>query len=139
MEITIANKQATAKVTSLLDSSVILEFDDDHGSTIQSCTVKVDRTQLLRALSEKLIKVRAGDTEDFNFELAEKVFNNSGKQKQPELKKNVKIATDNQKLNKEQRYSCQISRSKLNTSGVQTALHCHAVLGRRSRQGSVFG
>jgi superfamily I DNA and/or RNA helicase len=102
VEITIANKQATAKVTSLLDSSVILEFDDDHGSTIQSCTVKVDRTQLLRALSEKLIKVRAGDTEDFNFELAEKVFNNSGKQKQPELKKNVKLATDNQKLNKEQ-------------------------------------
>jgi hypothetical protein len=102
VEITIANKQATAKVTSLLDSAVILEFDDDHGSKIESCTVKVDRTQLLRALSEKLIKVRAGDLEGFNFELAEKVFNNSGKQKQPELKKNVKLETDNQKLNKEQ-------------------------------------
>ena len=102
VEITIANKQATAKVSSLLDSSVILEFDDDHGSKIESCTVKVDRTQLLRALSEKLIKVRAGELEGFNFELAEKVFHNSGEQKQPELKKNVKLETENQKLNKEQ-------------------------------------
>lgn len=103
VQITIANNESTAKVASLLDSAVILEFDNDYGSKIDSCTVKVDKTQLLRSLNEKLIKVRAGDVEGFNFELAEKVFFNDGEQKQPELEKNVILGSGNQVLNKEQK------------------------------------
>ena len=103
VQITIANNESTAKVASLLDSAVILEFDNDYGSKIDSCTVKVDKTQLLRSLNEKLIKVRAGDVEGFNFELAEKVFFNDGEQKQPELEKNVILGSGNQALNKEQK------------------------------------
>jgi superfamily I DNA and/or RNA helicase len=103
VQITIANNESTAKVASLLDGAVILEFDNDYGSKIDSCTVKVDKTQLLRSLNEKLIKVRAGDVEGFNFELAEKVFFNDGEQKQPELEKNVILGSGNQVLNKEQK------------------------------------
>ena len=32
---------------------MILEFDNDYGAKIDSCTVKVDKTQLLRSLNEK--------------------------------------------------------------------------------------
>ena len=103
VQITIANNESTAKVASLLDSAVILEFDTDYGNKIDSCTVKVDKTQLLRSLSEKLVKVRAGDVEGFNFELAEKVFYNDGEQKQPELEKNVILGSGNQVLNTEQK------------------------------------
>ena len=99
VQITIANNESTAKVASLLDSAVILEFDTDYGNKIDSCTVKVDKTQLLRSLNEKLVKVRAGDVEGFNFELAEKVFYNDGEQKQPELEKNVILGSGNQILN----------------------------------------
>ena len=63
--------------------------DTDYGNKIDSCTVKVDKTQLLRSLNEKLVKVRAGEVEGFNFELAEKVFYTDGEQKQPELEKKV--------------------------------------------------
>ena len=103
VQITIANNESTAKVASLLDGAVILEFDNDYGAKIDSCTVKVDKTQLLRSLNEKLIKVRAGDVEGFNFELAEKVFFNDGEQKQPELEKNVILGSGTQVLNKEQK------------------------------------
>ena len=50
--------------------------------------------------------MRAGDVEGFNFELAEKVFYNDGKQKQPELEKNVILGSGNQVLNTEQKKSC---------------------------------
>jgi len=103
VQITIANNESTAKVASLLDAAVILEFDTYYGNKIESCTVKVDKTQLLRSLHEKLIKVRAGDVEGFNFELAEKVFYNDGKQKQPELEKNVILDSGNLDLNTEQK------------------------------------
>ena len=103
VQITIANNESTAKVASLLDTAVILEFDTGYGNKIESCTVKVDRTQLLRSLSEKLAKVKAGDVEGFNFELADKVFFNNGKQKQPELEKNVILGSGKQILNTEQK------------------------------------
>ncbi len=103
VQINIANNNSTAKVASLLDSAVILEFDADYGNKIENCTVKVDKTQLLRSLNEKLVNVRAGDIGSFNFELAEKVFSNDGKQKQPELEKNVILGSGKSILNKEQK------------------------------------
>ena len=89
VEITIANQEVEAKVASVLDAAVVLEFESNLGKKIDSCSVKIDRTSLLRALYEKLGNVRDGDFAGFNHELVEKVLRNSADQLEPELEKNV--------------------------------------------------
>ena len=100
VEIFIANSTAKAKVSNLLDHSVVLEFDDNYGEIINSCTVKIDKTQLIRSLHEKLQNVDQGKHSDFNDELAEKVLTNSAEEIEPELEKNI---IDIKELNAEQK------------------------------------
>ena len=89
VEITIGTSQDEAKVAGIDDKTVFLEFEKDQGKVIESCTVKIDRTQLLRALHEKLTNVSNGEIESFNHDLVKSVFNNDSDSKEPELKKNV--------------------------------------------------
>ena len=63
VEITIGTSQDEAKVVGIDDKAVFLEFEKDQGKVIESCTVKIDRTQLLRALHEKLTDVSNGEIE----------------------------------------------------------------------------
>ena len=100
VEIFIKNSKSKAKVSNLLDKSVVLEFTENQGKSIERCTVLIDKTQLILSLHDKLKNISQGEIPDFNKELAEKVINNTAEDLEPELEKNI---IDIDELNKEQK------------------------------------
>lgn len=100
VEIFIKNSLAKAKVSNLLDKSVVLEFTENHGNTIERCTVKIDKTQLILSLHDKLKNISQGEISNFNKELAENVIKNTSEDLEPELERNI---IDIDELNKEQK------------------------------------
>jgi hypothetical protein len=56
---------------------LVVSFDEDLGTSIDICVLRIDNTAMIDALADRLEKVRSGEVE-LNLTLADNVLDNSG-------------------------------------------------------------
>ncbi|MEW8441737.1 MAG: AAA domain-containing protein [Candidatus Thiodiazotropha taylori] len=99
--ITADSKRVDGEITTIYGGNIYISLEEDFGKTISSCILEIDETALLEALKERLDELQEGEIEDFNTELANHAFSNSGST--TKLREDI-LLNHSSKLNTSQNY-----------------------------------
>ena len=77
---TIAGREVDGHIHAVIERYIVISLQEDCGSHIESCLLKVDNTAMLEALRGKISKIASGESPEFNASLAEKVIYNVGEE-----------------------------------------------------------
>ena len=83
VEIIIGGRVVAGHLTALLQGRIIVTLQEDFGSVIQICILRIDATALLQALHDRLQKIERGEVPSFRTDFAENALRNSGKPGSP--------------------------------------------------------
>lgn len=75
--------QSEGRIVAFLGSQIVISLQDDFGSRIAACIVRIDNTAMLEALRNRLEKIAKGESPTFNAKLAESVIFNIGDELAP--------------------------------------------------------
>ncbi len=73
--IAIGNRTCDGQSASVSSQWLVVSFDEDLGSTIGACVLRIDNTAMIDALADRLDKLRSGEAK-VNLSLADDVLDN---------------------------------------------------------------
>lgn len=74
VDLLIGGQKVDGRITGVLQGRIIVTLTDDFGHRIASCTLRIDTTALLQALSDRLLQIEQGEVPVFRHEFAESVL-----------------------------------------------------------------
>lgn len=75
--------QSEGRIVAFLGNQIVVSLQEDFGSRIATCILRIDNTAMLEALRHRLEKIAKGEAESFNAKLAESVIFNIGNEHPP--------------------------------------------------------
>ena len=73
--IAIGNRTCDGRIVSVSIQWLVVSFEEDLGTTIRTCILRIDNTAMIEALADRLDKVRSGEAK-LNLTLADDVLDN---------------------------------------------------------------